>query len=52
LSFIPLYEGGILFEEMRTNLKKMGFEIYYISPGFSDPRTGRMLQADGIFFRG
>jgi len=52
LSFIPLYQGGILFDEMRTKLKKMGFEIYYISPGFSDPRTGRMLQADGIFFRG
>jgi hypothetical protein len=28
------------------------FVLMRLIPGFTDPRTGQMLQADGVFFRG
>ncbi len=51
MSFIPLYEGGILFSEMKSYLESKGYELYSIETGFTDPKTGRLLQMDGIFFR-
>jgi FkbM family methyltransferase len=51
LSLIPLYKDQVLFEEMLEVLKKEGYQLYFIIPGFSDPETGRMLQMDGIFFK-
>ena len=51
LSFVTLYEGGPLFNEIVSFLAAKGFEIFTIIPGFRDPQTGRMLQADGIFIR-
>jgi len=51
LSFVPLYENQILFPEMMSYLEERGFELRRIAPGFTDPETGAMLQADGIFFR-
>jgi FkbM family methyltransferase len=49
LSFIPVYEGAPLFQEVVGFLNLNGFEIYSIIPEFIDPKTGRLLQADGIF---
>lgn len=51
LSFIPLYEGGMLIREALDVVYALGFTLTGLLPGFADPRTGRMLQADGIFFR-
>lgn len=51
LSFIPLYEGGMLIREALDLVYSLGFTLTGLLPGFADPRTGRMLQADGIFFR-
>lgn len=51
LSFIPLYEGGMLIREALDVVYSLGFTLTGLLPGFADPRTGRMLQADGIFFR-
>lgn len=51
LSFIPLYEGGMLIREALDVVYSLGFTLTGLFPGFADPRTGRMLQADGIFFR-
>lgn len=50
MSFIPLYKDQLLFEEMMTYVKSIGFDMYYIRPGFAD-QEGRLLQCDGIFFR-
>ena len=50
MSMIPLYEGQLLFVDMMSFVKSIGFEIYYIRPGFTD-KEGRMLQCDGIFFK-
>ena len=51
LSLVPLYENQVLLYEMIGILSKLGFELYAIIPGFTDIKTGRMLQVDGIFTR-
>lgn len=52
LSFVPLYEGQLLFDDLVARLSALGFVTYGLEPGFGDPRTGRMLQCDGLFVRG
>ena len=51
ISFVPLYEGQTLYREMIKKVEDLGFELNGISPGIADNVTGRLLQADGIFFR-
>lgn len=51
LSFVPVYEGAPLFREVVDFLDSHGFELYAIIPGFTDGKTGRILQADGVFSR-
>ena len=51
LSLVPLYEGAPLFAEMLGWLAARGYELVGLEPAFSDPRTGRLLQADGFFHR-
>jgi len=52
LSFVPLYEGQALFFELADFVERKGFGIWGITPGFVDRSSGRLLQIDGIFFRG
>lgn len=51
LSFVPLYQGQQLFDELMERLNALGFSIWAIWPGFHDPESGRMLQVDAVFFR-
>jgi FkbM family methyltransferase len=51
LSFIPLYEGSMLADEAIGHLYAQGFAIEGIEPGFRNPWTGQLLQADGLFVR-
>jgi len=51
LSFVPLYEGQRLFDEMIERVRGSGFELWSLSPVLFDPRTGRTLQVDVTFFR-
>lgn len=51
LSFLPLYEGSMLVREALDLVESFGFTLMGLMPSFADPRDGRMLQADGIFFR-
>jgi FkbM family methyltransferase len=51
MSLIMLYEGETLYADMISFLKEKGFHLYSIENGFSDPKTGRLLQIDGIFFK-
>lgn len=51
LSFVPLYEGQKLFDELVKRLQALGFSIWSIYPGFCEPCSGRMLQVDATFFR-
>lgn len=51
LSFVPLCEGQQLFDPLVERLRALGFSIWAIWPGLCDPRSGRMLQVDAVFFR-
>lgn len=51
LSLVALYEGQPLAWSLHERLAGLGFEPFAFLPGFSDPRSGRMLQMDGVYFR-
>jgi FkbM family methyltransferase len=51
LSLVPIYAGQLLYDDIVPQLKGKGFELWDINPFFIDPRSGRLLCADGTFFR-
>ncbi|MEU5695936.1 FkbM family methyltransferase [Actinosynnema sp. NPDC020468] len=51
LSLVELYQGQLLMDELVDALAGHDFALWGLEPGFSDPRTGRMLQCDGVFVR-
>lgn len=51
LSLVPLYEGETMYLEMISNINALGFDLHGLFSTFTDVTTGRMLQADGVFFR-
>jgi FkbM family methyltransferase len=51
LSLVPLYAGQVLFDKMIKRISADGFELWSLSPGFTNNDTGRLLQFDAIFFR-
>ena len=51
MSLVPLYKGGLLMTEMVKYLENKGYTLYALENGFSDKKSGQVLQADGIFFR-
>jgi len=51
LSLIRLYEGQHLWEDVIVRMKEAGFTVWALQQGFTDPRDGRSLQMDGVFFR-
>lgn len=51
LSLVPLYDGAPLFREVIDYLEDRGFRLAGLEPGFEDPESGEMLQADGLFVR-
>ena len=50
-SLVPLYEGETLMHDMVRFIKKLGYTMMSIEPGFHNPATGQLLQADLIFFK-
>jgi len=51
LSLVPLYEGETLYLDMIRKINELGFDLHGLFSTFTDITTGRMLQADGVFFR-
>ena len=51
LSLTPLYDAQPLMPDMVERLEGSGFHLWALEPGFSDPRSGRLLQCDGVFLR-
>lgn len=49
LSLVPLYESQPIYREMIKFLEKLGYELYALVPGFTEHKTGKLLQMDGIF---
>ncbi|HWU33390.1 MAG TPA: FkbM family methyltransferase [Marmoricola sp.] len=48
MSFVELYAGQVLFDELHDKLRDLGFRIWAFEPGISD-QDGRMLQCDTLF---
>lgn len=50
LSFVPLYEGGMLINDAIAMAYDAGFSMVGVEQGWA-AESGQMLQADGVFFR-
>jgi FkbM family methyltransferase len=50
LSFVSLYDGGMLANEAISFAYDAGFHLVGLDQGFADP-NGQILQSDGVFFR-
>lgn len=50
LSLVPLYELAMTYKEGLERGEQLGMSLMGLLPGFSDPRSGRLLQADAVFF--
>ena len=51
ISLLPLYEGEPTLTEVLEKLDQLNYELYAVTPGFTDMDSGRLLQLDCIFFR-
>ncbi len=51
LSTIPLYENERTYEWFFEFFRENGFSLWCLSPGFSDKKTGRLLQFDACFVK-
>ena len=51
MSMVPLYQDGVLFEELFDWFRDLGYTIVSIEPGYSDKKTGQLLQIDAIFHK-
>jgi hypothetical protein len=52
LSLVELYTGQRLLPELLSRLSGAGFNLIQLEPVFSDPRTGELLQVNGLFAAG
>jgi len=51
LSLVELYEGAPLFGDVVRDLDGLGFGLRAVDPGWVHPRSGAILQLDGLFTR-
>ena len=51
MSFEELYDGEMLYREMIDFLGQNGFVLCALKNGFHNVNTGKLLQADGFFFK-
>lgn len=49
LSLTQLYEDQPLWNEVLEKMNQLNYELYAIVPVFTDMKTGKLLQMDGIF---
>lgn len=51
MSLVRLYDDEVLFLDICDMMRKLGFDLIALDPGFADVATGRLLQVDGLFSR-
>jgi hypothetical protein len=51
MSLTALYRNELTFGELYQLLLGKGYAMVGLEPGFTNPQTGQLLQADGIFHR-
>lgn len=49
MSFTILYENGKLYNELIDFMKQANFSLYSLIPEFYDEKSGKLLEADGLF---
>lgn len=50
LSLTPLYAGAMTYREGLERAEDLGMILMGLDPVFSDPKSGRLLQVDAVFF--
>lgn len=50
LSLVPLYAGAMSYRQGLDRAERLGMTLMGLDPVFADPQTGRLLQADAVFF--
>lgn len=51
MSLEELYKDEMLFLDTINFLNELGFDLCSLENGFFNPKTGKLLQVDGIFFK-
>lgn len=51
LSLQPLYKDQMLWLDLVHYMKGLGFGVWSVQPEFCDPKTGQLLQVNGLFCR-
>ena len=51
LSLTPLYEGAMTYREGLGRAEDLGMNLMGLSPVFTNPESGRLLQFDAVFFK-
>ena len=51
MSLVELYEGESLMFDLLKRMEYLGFHLVQLEQGFSDLKTGQLLQVDGVFHR-
>jgi FkbM family methyltransferase len=51
LTLQPLYDGQQLWLDVMRSMTQSGFELWSMHPELCDPRTGQLLQLNGLFSR-
>ena len=51
MSLAPLYADGPSMSELCHLLAELGYRCVALGPEFEDPRTGELLQANGVFVK-
>ena len=51
LSLVKLFEGQKLYLELIKLMENEGFMLHSVEPAFTDKKSGRLLQINGLFFK-
>jgi FkbM family methyltransferase len=51
LSLYPMYEEQPDWRELVDRIEGLGFVLFAVDPGYSDPKSGRLVEMDGLFVR-
>jgi len=50
LSLVPLYQDAMPYDEALEHARNLGMALMGLDPVLADPQSGRLLQADAVFF--
>lgn len=51
LSLYPMYEDQPDWRRLCDRTEELGFAFFAVDPGYSDPKSGRLVEMDGLFVR-